>query len=100
MTFEADGIKVVQPLDPYVGTRYTKTTDNNMEGEDLDQLFTVTIGTKDDYINPIADGSISWRSIHSVDEDSELAFDNWKQGSYERFSRIYDNYQSSQMGWD
>jgi hypothetical protein len=38
MTFEVDGIKVVQPLDPYVGPRYTDPTDNNMEGEDVDQL--------------------------------------------------------------
>jgi hypothetical protein len=38
MTFEAEGIKVVQPLDPYVRPRYTETRDNNMEGEDLDQL--------------------------------------------------------------
>jgi hypothetical protein len=36
MTFEDEGIKVVQPLDPYVGPRYTKPIDNNMEGEDLD----------------------------------------------------------------
>jgi hypothetical protein len=36
MTFEADGIKVVQTLDPYVGPRYTEPTDNNMEGEYLD----------------------------------------------------------------
>jgi hypothetical protein len=36
MTFEADEIKVVQPLDPYVGPRYTEPIDNNMEGEDLD----------------------------------------------------------------
>jgi hypothetical protein len=41
-TFEADGIKVVQPLDPYIGPRYTEPTDNNMEGDDLDQLYTVT----------------------------------------------------------
>jgi hypothetical protein len=70
MTFEADGIKVVQPLDPYVGPRYTKPTDNNMEGEDLDQLYTVRARTRDDYINPTIDGSVSWRSIQSVDEDS------------------------------
>jgi hypothetical protein len=38
MTFEADGIKVVQPLDPYVGPRYTEPIESNMEGEDLDQL--------------------------------------------------------------
>jgi hypothetical protein len=36
MTFEEDKIKVVYPLDPYVGPRYTDPTDNNMEGEDLD----------------------------------------------------------------
>jgi hypothetical protein len=36
MTFEVAGIKVVQPLDPYGGPRYTEPTDNNMEGEDLD----------------------------------------------------------------
>jgi hypothetical protein len=44
MTFEAEGIKVVQPLDPYVGPRYTEPTNNNMEGEYLDQLYTVTLG--------------------------------------------------------
>ena len=70
MTFEAEGIKVVQPLDPYVGPRNTKPTYNNMEGEELDELYTVTAGTRNNYINPTADGSVSWRSIQSVDEDS------------------------------
>jgi hypothetical protein len=88
MTFEVDGIKVVQPLDPYLGSRYTEPIDNNMEGEDLDQLYTVITGTRNDYINPTANGSVSWRSIQSVDEDSELDFDIWKQGSHKRFSRI------------
>jgi hypothetical protein len=63
MTFEVDGIKVVKPLDPYVGTRYTEPADNNMEGEYLDQLYTVIAGTRDDYINHTIDGSVSWRSI-------------------------------------
>jgi hypothetical protein len=87
MTFEADGIKVVQPLDPYVGPIYTEPTNNNMEGEELDELYTVTTGTRDDYINPTTDGSVSWRSIQSVDEDSKLAFDSWQQSSYKKFSR-------------
>jgi hypothetical protein len=38
-------------------------------------------------INPTTYGSISWRSIQSVDEDSEAAFDIWKEVSYERFLR-------------
>jgi hypothetical protein len=58
-----------------------------MEGEDLDQLYAVTTGMREDYINPTTDGSVSWRSIQSADEDSELAFDSWQQGSYEIFSR-------------
>jgi hypothetical protein len=87
MTFEADGIKVVQPLDPCLGPRYTEPVDHNMESDALDQLYTITTGMRPDYINPTADGSVSWRSIQSADEDSKLAFDSWQQGSYERFSR-------------
>jgi len=60
MNFEAKGIKVVQPLDPYVGPKYIEPTDNNMEGEGLDQLYNVTVGTRNDYINPTMDGSVSW----------------------------------------
>jgi hypothetical protein len=82
-----DGIKVVHPLDPCLGPRYIKPVDHNMESDTLDQLYTITIGMRPDYINPTIDGSVSWRSIHSVDEDSEVAFESWKQGSYERFSR-------------
>jgi hypothetical protein len=87
MMFEADGIKVVQPLDPCLGPRYIEPVDHNMESDALDQLYTITTGMRPDYINPTADGSVSWRSIQSADEDSEVAFDSWKQGSYERFSR-------------
>jgi hypothetical protein len=86
MTFEEDGIKVVQPLYLYVGPPYTEPTENNMEGEDLDEFYTVTIGTRDDYINPTVDGSVIWRSIQSTNEDSEMAFDSFQQGSYEIFS--------------
>jgi hypothetical protein len=87
MMFEADGIKVVQPLDPCLGPRYIEALDHNMESYALDQLYTITVGTRPDYINATADGSISYRSIQYVDEDLELAFDSWQQGSYERFSR-------------
>jgi hypothetical protein len=83
MMFEANGIKVVQPLDLYLGPRYTEMVENNMESYALDQLYTITEGTRPDYINPIADGSVSWRSIQSIDEDSKLAFESLQKGSYE-----------------
>jgi hypothetical protein len=54
----------------------------------LDQLYTITTGTRDDYINPTVDGLASWRSIKLVDKDSKLSFDNWQQGLYEILSRI------------
>jgi hypothetical protein len=44
MTFEVNGIKVVQPLDLYVGPRYMETMKKKMEGEDLDHLYIVIIG--------------------------------------------------------
>jgi hypothetical protein len=87
MMFEADGIKVVQPLDSYVGPRYTELMNKHMEGEDLDQLYTVIAGMREYYINPNAEGSVIWRSIQSTDEYSELTFESWQQGSYEIFLR-------------
>jgi hypothetical protein len=44
MTFEVDGMKVTQPLDPYQGPRYTDPIDENMEQDVLDQIYTLTIG--------------------------------------------------------
>jgi hypothetical protein len=76
MTFEADEIKLVQPFDPYVGPRYTELMKKNMEGEDLNQLYSITTGKRAYYINPTTDGSIIWRSIQSVEGDSELEFDS------------------------
>jgi hypothetical protein len=31
MMFEVYGVRVVHPLDPYMGPRYTEPVDNNME---------------------------------------------------------------------
>jgi len=52
----------------------------------LEKLYVVTTGTREHYINPTVDGSVSSRSIQSVDTYSELEFDSWQQGSYEIFS--------------
>jgi hypothetical protein len=87
MKFEADGIKLVQPLDPYLGPRYIELVDHNMESEALDQLYTIKEGMRLDYLNPTTDRLVSWRSIQFVHEDSEETFENWQQGSYEQFSR-------------
>jgi hypothetical protein len=43
MTFEVDGMKVTQPLDPYQGPRYIDPAEENMEQDVLDHLYTLTI---------------------------------------------------------
>lgn len=64
MTLKAEGMRVTQPLDPYKGPRDTEPVNENMERDVLDQIDNLTAGKRNDYINPIADGSVSWRSIH------------------------------------
>jgi hypothetical protein len=52
MTFEYDGMKVTQPLDPYQGPRYNEPVDDTLEPDVLDKLYHMTIGKIDYYINP------------------------------------------------
>jgi hypothetical protein len=80
MIFEADGLKLVQPLDPYMGPRYIEPTDNNMESEVIDQLYTITTGMKQDYIKPTTNGSVSCRTLQSAKEDSKIDFNSWNHG--------------------
>jgi hypothetical protein len=60
MTFKSDDMKVVKPLDSYLGPCYIEPSEENMEHDVLDHLYIVTKGNHAYYINPIANGSISW----------------------------------------
>jgi len=53
MTFEADGIKVLQPLDPCLGPRYIEPMEHNMESDVLDQLYMIIEGERPDYKIPL-----------------------------------------------
>ena len=63
MNFESNGLKVTLPLDPYQGPSYIEPTHETLEIDVIDQLSQMTVGKRFDYINPIVDGCISWRSI-------------------------------------
>jgi len=65
MTFESDGTRVIQPLDPYQGPIFTEPTDYILVPDVIDHIYHMTAGKIVDYINPTADGSISWRSFQS-----------------------------------
>jgi len=76
MIFESDRMKVIQPLDPYQGPRYTEQTYENMEEDAIDQLYSIIVWKWDDYINPIVDGSVISRSVQSAGEDFEDTFND------------------------
>jgi hypothetical protein len=41
----------------------------------------------DDYVNPIADGTLSWRSISLCASDFEEVLEHWKQRMHEVSTR-------------
>ena len=41
------------------------------------------------YVNPTAEGLVSWRTIHSFDSDSKESWDNWKNEQHEILSRHF-----------
>ena len=56
MIFEIEGTRVIVPLDPAGGERYT---DPIWEEEDFDHIYKLT-GWDNDWINPTADGMLCW----------------------------------------
>jgi hypothetical protein len=94
MTFEKDGLRVITPLDPYEGQRYTKTIREEDYGYALENIYKLTT-IQHDYIKPTTDGNLSWRSDNACSSDSEEALENWQNQMYKvstrrcaRFTRI------------
>jgi hypothetical protein len=59
-------LKVTAPLDPIEGKRYIEPA----RGNNIDSLYNI-IAWMDDYVNHIAYGTLSLRSISSCALDSE-----------------------------
>jgi hypothetical protein len=90
MTFESGEYKVIAPLDPSEEERFVEPT--CLDLEEINQLYRTTT-QEEDYVNPIADGVLSWRSITSCAPDLETCLENWQQRLHEvstiRCTRIY-----------
>jgi len=67
MMFTFFGTMVIQPLDMYQGPRYTNHIEDVMEHYVLDHIYHLAVDKRDDYINLIADGYVSFKSINSFD---------------------------------
>jgi hypothetical protein len=86
MTFEEEGIRVIAPLDPNEGQRYTKPIREEYCAYELENIYKL-IAIQQDYINPMVDGNLSWKSDNMCSSDSEEALENWKNKMYEVSTR-------------
>jgi hypothetical protein len=59
MKFEGDGLRVISPLDPDEGHRYTEPIREEDHAYELENIYKLTAGQQD-YINPTTDGNLSW----------------------------------------
>jgi hypothetical protein len=84
MIFESGEYRVIAPLDPSEGERYVEVT--CLDLEEINQLYRTT-AREEDYVNPTADGVLSWRSITLCASDSDTGLENWQQRLHEVSTR-------------
>jgi hypothetical protein len=67
--------RVIALLYPSEGGRYVEPVTDNILIEDVNQIYRTTM-CEEDYINPTADGMLSWRSISSCALDFDTRLEN------------------------
>jgi len=82
MIFQVVDLRVTAPLDPTKERRYVEAA----RGKELDNLYSMTT-LMDDYINPIVECVLIWKSISSCVSNSEEALEHWQQRLHEVSTR-------------
>ena len=77
MSFKGNGIRVIGPLDPALGLRYTELITTEEEACNIDIVYQL-IAAQGDYVNPTDDGMLSWRCENSCMSDLEVGLENWQ----------------------
>jgi hypothetical protein len=70
MKFEKYGLRVIAPLDPYEGPRYTEPIREEDHRFELENIYKLTTKHQD-YINPTTNGNLSWRSDNTGSYESK-----------------------------
>jgi hypothetical protein len=86
MIFESGEYRFIAALDPLEGGRYVEPMTDNILTEYVNNLY-ITISHEEYYINPTADGMLSWRSISSCASESDTGLENWQQRLHELSTR-------------
>lgn len=67
------------PLDPTEGARYIEPVHDYEESDDeLDKIYKIKVRDQD-WINPMADGRISWEPESSCTSDLDEELEHWKK---------------------
>ena len=82
MTFEGHNIRIIVPLDPSKDPQYTEHIRQEEELKEDDDLYKMTT-VNDDYIDPTADGTLSWCYASSCTSDLDRGMENWHNRMYE-----------------
>jgi hypothetical protein len=82
MMFEGDGLRIISPLDPNEGRKYTEPIGEEYHAYEIENIYKL-ITRQQDYIIPTTDGNLSWRSDNACSSDSKEALENWKNQMYE-----------------
>jgi hypothetical protein len=69
MNFEGNGLKVITPLDPDEGCRYTEPIKEEDRAYELDNIYKLT-KRQQYYINPTTYGNINYRSESACSSES------------------------------
>jgi hypothetical protein len=86
MTFEGDGLRVIAPLDPDEGRRYTEPIREEDRTYEIENIYKLT-ARQHDYINPTTYVNLSWRSDITCSSDLEEALENWQNKMYEVYAQ-------------
>jgi biopolymer transport protein ExbB/TolQ len=73
-------------LDPNEGQIYTEPIKVEDHAYELEKIYKLT-SRQQDYINPIADKNLSWRSDNAFSSYLEEALENWQNKMYEVSTR-------------
>lgn len=76
MIFKKKSLRVIIPLDPTEGSRYTELVCDYESDDDFDCIYKVTTQNQD-WVNPTADGQIAWEHESSCTSDSDAEMRQW-----------------------
>lgn len=82
MIFEKNSLRIVVPLDPVEGVHYTKPMCDEKSDNELDYIYKITT-QEQDWVNPIADGWVSWECESSYTSDSDEEIEQWQNRLHE-----------------